>query len=181
MEETKKALDHFREKCVKAGLKGVHLQAILWGALPATISATPGDKSETQDNTVRYLGLESLTNYQWCHLVPTNQDYSTWGEKAIAKYKEFDEDFSVPYFPHISVDWDPNPRYPEEVQPVVFDVNPQKFERFLYKAKEYVDAHPDQAPLITINAWNEWAEGSTLEPDTLYKYGYLEAVKKVFK
>ena len=181
MEEAKKALDHFREKCVKAGLKGVHLQAILWGALPATISATPGDKSETQDNTVRYIGLESLTNYQWCHLVPTNQDYSTWGEKAIAKYKEFDEEFSVPYFPHISVDWDPNPRYPEEVQPVVFDVNPQKFERFLYKAKEYVDAHPDQAPLITINAWNEWAEGSTLEPDTLYKYGYLEAVKKVFK
>lgn len=138
MEEAKKALDHFREKCVKAGLKGVHLQAILWGALPATISATPGDKSETQDNTVRYLGLESLTNYQWCHLVPTNQDYSTWGEKAIAKYKEFDEDFSVPYFPHISVDWDPNPRCPEEVQPVVFDVNPQKFERFLYKAKEYI-------------------------------------------
>ena len=64
MENARKALDRFRDKCVKAGLKGVHLQAILWGALPTTLSGVPGDKTETQDNTVKYLGFESLTNYQ---------------------------------------------------------------------------------------------------------------------
>ncbi|MDR1336600.1 MAG: glycoside hydrolase family 99-like domain-containing protein, partial [Tannerella sp.] len=30
-------------------------------------------------------------------------------------------------------------------------------------------------------AWNEWAEGSYLEPDTEFEYGFLEAVRKVFK
>ena len=180
MEEAKKALDRFRRKCVDSGLKGVHVQAILWGALPATISATPGDTSSTQENTVKFLGIESLTNYQWCHFVPTNQDYAAWGEQAVAKYEEFDRSFSVPYFPHVSIDWDPNPRYPGEAQPAVSGVTPEKLEKFLYKAKRYVDEHPEQVPLVTINAWNEWAEGSCLEPDTLYKYGYLEAVKKVF-
>ncbi|MBL8995486.1 MAG: glycoside hydrolase family 99-like domain-containing protein, partial [Spirochaetia bacterium] len=30
------------------------------------------------------------------------------------------------------------------------------------------------------NAWNEWTEGSYLEPDTKNKMGYLEAIRDVF-
>ena len=44
-----------------------------------------------------------------------------------------------------------------------------------------VHGHPKQASLITINSWNEWTEASYLQPDDLYGYGYLEAVKYVFK
>ena len=47
-------------------------------------------------------------------------------------------------------------------------------------AKEYVDTHDLPAPLITINSWNEWTETSYLQPDDLYGYGYLEAIKRVF-
>ena len=58
--------------------------------------------------------------------------------------------------------------------------NPQVFAEYLGKAKAYANAHPEQPPLVTINSWNEWTEGSYLLPDEEFGYGYLEAVKKVF-
>ena len=44
----------------------------------------------------------------------------------------------------------------------------------------WADAHPEQPPLVTLNSWNEWTETSYLQPDDLYGYGYLDAVKRVF-
>jgi hypothetical protein len=58
---------------------------------------------------------------------------------------------------------------------------PENIEKGLIMAKEYADNHPEQPPLITINSWSDWTETSYLEPDDLYGYGYLEAIKRVFK
>jgi hypothetical protein len=45
---------------------------------------------------------------------------------------------------------------------------------------EYLDAHPERTPLVTVNFWDEWTETSYLDPDDLYGYGYIEAIKKFF-
>ena len=63
---------------------------------------------------------------------------------------------------------------------VVKENTPERFEGALRKAKAWVDSRPDLHPLITINSWNEWTETSYLQPDDVYGYGYLDAVKKVF-
>jgi hypothetical protein len=62
------------------------------------------------------------------------------------------------------------------------DSTPEKFEAVLRRAKDWCDRNtPDGAPkLISVNSWNEWTEGSYLEPDTHFKFGYLEAVRRVF-
>ena len=39
--------------------------------------------------------------------------------------------------------------------------------------------HPAEDRIITINSWNEWTEGSYVEPDTLHGMGYLEAIRDV--
>ena len=84
----------------------------------------------------------------------------------------------------MSVGWDTNPRYPAGAErPTVLNSTPAKFEAALKRAKDWSDGNtPKGYPkLITVNSWNEWTEGSYLEPDTHFKFGYLEAVKNVFR
>ena len=46
--------------------------------------------------------------------------------------------------------------------------------------KQFILKPEVKQKLITINAWNEWTEGSYLLPDTVNGSKYLEAVKAVF-
>ena len=50
----------------------------------------------------------------------------------------------------------------------------------LAKAKSLTMLKPENERVITINSWNEWDEGSCLEPDMIYGKDYLKAVKEVF-
>ena len=52
-------------------------------------------------------------------------------------------------------------------------VNPQKFgDNFRKLVKDYKEE------FLFVNAWNEWAEGTYLEPDCKNKYSYLEEISK---
>ncbi len=62
---------------------------------------------------------------------------------------------------------------------VIVNNTPENFETTLRMTKERLEADPNGPRVITINCWNEWTEGSYLEPDTVNGYGYLEAVKRV--
>jgi hypothetical protein len=96
------------------------------------------------------------------------------------EWKLIDREFKIPYYAHVSIGWDNNPRFEMFRKGIVRNNTPENFKNALIKARDYADAHPGQVPLITINSWNEWTETSYLQPCTLFGYGYLEAVKKVF-
>lgn len=100
-------------------------------------------------------------------------------ESVKKEWDRIDATYELTYYPHISVGWDNSPRI--EGSAVVKNNTPENFEKALRMAKDYIDNHPNQVPLITINSWNEWTETSYLQPCTEFGYGYLEAVKRVFK
>ncbi|MCE1198982.1 MAG: glycoside hydrolase family 99-like domain-containing protein [Marinilabiliales bacterium] len=181
-QKAKAALDRFREKVRKAGFPGLHLQAIVWGQVPGSLEDVPSDRVKTQDEALHYLGFNSMTNYQWIHYVPIapEEDYAEWARKGVAKWAAYDSTFTIPYFPQVSISWDNNPRFPVKTQHAVVRSTPERFRNALTEARKYLAKHPDRHRLVTINAWNEWAEGSYLEPDTTWKFGYLEAVREVF-
>ncbi|CAK4836387.1 unnamed protein product [Aphanomyces euteiches] len=121
-----------------------------------------------------------MTHYQFVHFVDIDRDYNDIMVDVVEEWAKLEQEHDIPYFPHISVGWDNNPRFKELVSGIVKNNTPENVQKAFAQAKAYADAHPGQSPLITINSWNEWTETSYLLPDDLYGYGYLEAVKKTF-
>ena len=175
------AFDWFRNECVKAGLCGLHLQLAKWSShMKHNLSGVDGGRSVATSELFDRLGFDSLTNYQFAHLVDIDRDYNVIMEDILKDWETTEKMYKQPYFPHISVGWDNNPRYIGFRPGIMKNNTPENFALALAHAKKYADTHPGQPPLITINSWNEWTETSYLMPDDLYGYGYLEAVKKVF-
>jgi hypothetical protein len=180
-EGTIKALDYFREEVKKAGFPDLHLQAIGRGA-NKNIRLMSGKYSEgkTINGIVSELKINSITMYNW-NSPAKLEDYLKYGEGALVLRNLWDSTLTVPFFPCISVGWDNTPRFLEMGKESVIHLNstPESFAAYLQKTRDYVRKHPEQPKLLIINAWNEWVEGSYLEPDMRWGYGYLEAVKKV--
>ena len=173
IEETRKALDYFRDKAKEAGFSGIHFQMNPGGGYPLNV-----DNTKSLKELVDGLGVNSVAFY---NMGGFDCDYLKHGADAIEIRKEWDEALDIPVFPTVSIGWDDTPRFPAKgAQDVTrFHQSPQSFAAFLQVAKEYADSHPEQPKFVMINAWNEWVEGSYLLPDRKYGFGYLEAVKEV--
>ena len=180
VEETKDALAWFRAQTKRAGFPDLHLQITIWGENSIDLSGVDSNMQGSTHDAVSLLGANSVSHYQFVHFTNVDRDYTDILDDVQKEWKRIDETYSVPYFPHISCGWDNNPRFRKFRQNVVKNNTPENVEKGLRMAKAYVDAHPDRAPLVTVNSWNEWTETSYLLPDDLYGYGYLEAIKKVF-
>jgi hypothetical protein len=109
-----------------------------------------------------------------------NRSYAQIMPDVLDEWEYVRQSIDTEYYPHVSVGWDNNPRHFRYLDCSTKDNTPGEFEKALKAAKEYADTY-NQIPLITINSWNEWTETSYLEPDNLYGYGYLQAIKRVFK
>jgi GT2 family glycosyltransferase len=86
---------------------------------------------------------------------------------------------SVPYtrYPAVFPSWDNTPRQPQNG--TSFDgATPEAFRVYVEeKIEEVRQFLIGDERLLFINAWNEWAEGAHLEPDTGFGHRWLEALR----
>ncbi|HEY3872252.1 MAG TPA: glycoside hydrolase family 99-like domain-containing protein [Actinocrinis sp.] len=172
-------LARFRAGAEAAGAGELHLNAVVNFQIadPAAMAAE--------------LGFDSVTHYTWWHHPEAGFDafpatgYRTVHARAREVWRDFDDTLPVPYLPNVTVGWDPSPRtlewnmqseagYP--YTSVLIDNTPQNVGAAVRDALALVAPRADHR-VVTINAWNEWTEGSFLEPEAQYGYGYLEAVR----
>jgi len=189
IEAAREALAEFRTRTRAAGFPDVHLNAVVWG-----VQILPNEqKIEEPNELLRYLGFDSITSYVWIHHVPLQQfpetDYTEVAAAAQAHWHAARREYSLPYHPNVTMGWDSSPRtvqsdvfsnvgYP--FMPMLAHNTPQHFQQALEQARQFLDESDPDARILTINAWNEWTEGSYLEPDTEHGLAYLEAIRHVF-
>jgi hypothetical protein len=82
----------------------------------------------------------------------------------------------IPTFPGAFIDWDNTARYGDRAR-IFQGASPERFAYWFNQLVTITANRPPTERLIFINAWNEWAEGTYLEPDSRYGYQYLEAVR----
>lgn len=102
--------------------------------------------------------------------------YNYGAVKMLMKNKQIK---STKFFPCVFVNWDNSARRGENGI-IIKNATKQAFKESLINAKNQVKTYPKEEQLVFINAWNEWAEGNHLEPDTKNGHEFLEAVKEVF-
>jgi hypothetical protein len=94
---------------------------------------------------------------------------------------------SAPFrrFPCVLPDRDNTPRSDydgEEATAHIFrGSTPELYEEWLDGAIRKTLSNPPEEQLVFINAWNEWSEGSYLEPDLKHGRAYLEATRRALR
>lgn len=95
-----------------------------------------------------------------------------------------------PFYPVVTTGWDPSPRTiqsevydPAPTYPwmAVMESSPEKLADATRKTAELLMTRPADERIMFFNAWNEWTEGSYLEPDNFYGMKLLEAVRDALK
>ncbi len=187
MEATRAGLDRFRAKAKAAGHPGLHLNAVVWGRPNLPGEKVPADPA----GLVRGLGFDSVTSYVWIHhaeMPGQVTDYDFMRDRYFEYWNEADATFDVPYIPNVTMGWDPSPRC-DQSDPLVPSGypftntiggnTPERFGKALAMTRDRLLAQASGPRILNINCWNEWTEGSYLEPDTIHGMQYLEAVKQV--
>lgn len=83
-------------------------------------------------------------------------------------------------FPDIFPQWDRTARA-GKAEGVYVNSTPENFEKLLRMTIDKISCKEVEHRVIFINSWNEWAEGSYLEPDLKNGHGYLDSIKRIIK
>ena len=167
----------------------MHWNLVAWGNPILPVENTPSDTHEL----IKMLGFDSATSYVWIHhteLPETQTDYNWVRDRYFSHWDKAKAEYGVQYFPNVTMGWDPTPRcdlkseWTNAGYPFMNTINnntPENFKMALQMTRDKLLADPDGPRIMNINCWNEWTEGSYLEPDTINGMAYLEAIKSVFK
>ena len=172
-------LNRARDKAKLAGLPGIYFVL----CLPAT-------DYWVQDFAPKS-GFDALSAYNYHFGIAGNADQRTADSHS---FEELDSGYQMqwqwilkhsklPYFVPMTSGWDKRPWGGSGKDPLHDNSmsTPDSFERHILKARALLRAYPEKTKGIgMVCCWNEYGEGSYVEPTKLYGLDYLQRMKKVF-
>jgi hypothetical protein len=132
-------------------------------------------------------GYDAVTAYNWPQLGMTGEGMFAPFETLVPAFRRQWEhllaESPIPLTPlPVCGGWDSRPWHGEN-NLVRFGRTPELFKRHLRDANALLEARgakPEIPRAILVEAWNEWGEGSYLEPHSEFGFGYLDAIRQVF-
>lgn len=167
-------LDIWERECKKNGIQRPYVVAVLTrGAI------NPNDFG--MDAAVERV-LHDWTDGAVPEIKDTLHTYRPFNGKVLSYsevasfYMEQKEAKDFTYFRSLVPIWDNTARYGSEAY-LLHGSTPQRFQEWMESSIAYTQATlPPDRRFVLVNAWNEWAEGAHLEPDTRYGYSYLNSI-----
>lgn len=169
-----RAFDAMRAECRRAGLPGLHLVACVSDAGQARQAAREG--------------YDAITAYNWPHLgMEGNGPFAPFAgllDGYRRHWAHLAEQSPIPLSPlPVCGGWDSRPWHGEN-NLVRFGRTPALFRQHLEDAKAVLikggPRRTNGPALVLVEAWNEWGEGSYIEPHQEFGFGYLDAIRRVF-
>lgn len=170
-------LSRANDLAVAAGLKGIYF-----------VGSTPASVFDVK-KTLPAEGYEAMTAYNY-HGGPEsyrrNQGWSQSYQELISGYEEqwsfYVHAGDIPYFVPVTAGWDKRPLGGStDKGHDNSSGDPSNFGKHLQLARSFIDAMPDKTgKTIIICCWNEFGEGSYIEPTKEQGFRFLEQVKRVF-
>ncbi|HUH29760.1 MAG TPA: glycoside hydrolase family 99-like domain-containing protein, partial [Rhodanobacter sp.] len=97
--------------------------------------------------------------------------------RALAQQSMAQPDPAYPRYPGVTPGWDNEPRRSGNGR-VFVHASPRGYRDWLRHAIATAQRRFPAQPLVFVNAWNEWAEGAVLEPDTQLGHAWLDATRQ---
>jgi len=170
-EKVKPTFDRMRQMCREAGLGGLYLVACI-------------NNGTNLLQKMRDQGYDAVSGYNWPHANMTAAEtaahrapFATCADGYRQAWDQIAAANILPLIPPVCGGWDARPWHGEATL-VRTGRTPELFEHHLRGCKQFLDQHKQK--MLLVEAWNEWGEGSYIEPHREFGFGYLEAIRKVF-
>jgi hypothetical protein len=171
-EGVRQAFAAMRHECRRAGLGGLYLLACVADAGEARVAADEG--------------YDAITAYNWAGLGMSGSSlfapFATLIQGYHQHWEHLRETSALPLLLPLSGGWDSRPWHGQN-NLVRYGRNPELFRTHLREARRFLEARPSQSAVdrfVLVEAWNEWGEGSYIEPHQEFGFGYLDALRDVF-
>ncbi len=158
---------------------GIELYLIAVDEINAPISANEYNYDAVLEKAPTWSRIESVDPAErpktFEPMEMTYLDYRTTAIQSILR-----EEQKYPVFQSVFSRWDNSARRKTN-NPVIFhQATPENYEVFLSEiSKKALQTLPKEECFVFLDAWNEWGEGTYLEPDERYGYTFLNIVKKI--
>lgn len=180
--EIKKIINLWRKWALESGLPGIFF-----------VGRMHGGKLSEKD--ILNVGVDAVNTQRFCEAEQSidGRIWRVWRYRFMIKlgigflmkypyseiskrlYTPLDKDDNV--FPTIIPQFDRSARAGRKAR-IWYGSTPELFAKQVEKVIELVKDKKKDQRIIFLSSWNEWAEGSYVEPDRRFGWGYLNVLKK---